>query len=103
MTEESNQAKTLGRAVARIQSAALALVCSLICGLGIFLMTVWLLVKGGEHVGPHLQLLSQYFIGYSVSWRGSLIGFFYGAILGGVVGWAIGQIYNRIVNLRHRS
>ena len=64
------------------------------------MMTVWLVLKGGPHVGAHLQLLGQYFIGYSVTWLGSFIGLFYGAVLGGSIGWAIGVIYNRVVALR---
>lgn len=95
------QKQELSRTVARIQSTVLALVFGLIGGVGLFAITVWLLVKGGDHVGSHLQLLNQYFIGYSVSWGGSVIGFFYGALVGGIIGWAIGQLYNRIVNYRH--
>ena len=52
----------------------------MIGGGGLFLMTAWLLLKGGPHVGQHLQLLSQYFIGYSVTWWGSIVGFAWGAL-----------------------
>ncbi len=100
MSKNSNQANELSRAVARMQAGILALVFGLIGGLGVFLMTAWLLVKGGDRVGPHLSLLGQYFIGYSVSWTGSIIGLFYGALCGGVIGWVIGKIYNRIVTIR---
>jgi hypothetical protein len=102
MTKKSDQLNELSRAVARIHAGVLALVVGLIGGLGVFLMTVLLLIKGGDIVGPHLQLLSQYFIGYSVSWKGSLVGFVYGALLGGAIGWAIGKIYNRVVIIRSR-
>jgi len=35
------------------------------------------MTERGEYiVGPHLQLLSQFFIGYKVSFWGSIIGFF---------------------------
>jgi hypothetical protein len=71
-------------------------------GLGIFVMTVWLLIKGGPQVGLHLQLLSHYFIGYSVTWTGSVVGCFYGALIGGIVGWTIGKIYNGVVGIRQR-
>lgn len=58
--------------------------------------------QDGPHVGQHLQLLSNYFIGYSVTWHGSVIGLFYGALAGAAIGWAVGAIYNRIVDLKAR-
>jgi len=67
--------------VARIQAA---FVMAVVCGLGIFIATAWLLIKGGTNVGQHLQLLGQYFPGYKVTWAGSLVGMFYGAIVGGI-------------------
>jgi hypothetical protein len=97
---EGKPAKELSRAVARIQAAVLALVFGLIGGSGLFLMTAWLLIRGGDEVGPHLRLLAIYFIGYSVTWHGSIIGFCWGAFTGGLIGWAIGMVYNRIVNVR---
>ncbi len=86
----------------RIHAGVLAVVCALIGGIGMFGMTVWLLIKGGESVGAHLGLLSNYFIGYRVSWGGSLIGFFYGALLGGAIGWVIGKIYNAVAGFRQK-
>jgi ABC-type nitrate/sulfonate/bicarbonate transport system permease component len=53
-------------------------------------------------VGPHLQLLGQFFIGYKVSFLGSIVGFFYGFALGTLCGAAIGWIYNKIVDFRTR-
>jgi hypothetical protein len=93
-------ANELSRSVARIHAAVLALVLGLICGFGVFATTVWLILKGGQQVGLHMQLLSNYFIGYSVTWTGSVIGFFWGVLIGGIIGWAIGEIYNRIVSIR---
>ncbi len=100
MGKKNNQTNELSRAVARIQAGVMALVFGLIGALVVFVMTVWLLVKGGHNVGAHLNLLGHYFIGYSVSWTGSVVGLFYGALLGGLIGWAIGKIYNRIVAIR---
>jgi hypothetical protein len=71
-------------------------------GVGLFLMTAWLLMKGGPHVGQHLQLLSNYFIGYSVTWWGSVVGLFYGAVSGAVIGWAVSTLYNKVVELRQK-
>ena len=92
----------VNQAVVRLQTGVLTIVCALLGGVGLFVMTAWLLIKGGPQVGTHLQLLGQYFIGYSVTWQGSLVGFFYGALVGGVVGWSIGTIYNGIVAIRQR-
>ncbi len=90
----------LSRTVANIQAGVLAFVGGVIGGLGLFIMTAWLLLEGGPHVGSHLQLLSNYFIGYSVTWPGSVIGLLYGALTGGVLGWTIGFIYNKVVGIR---
>jgi len=94
--------RELSRAVVRLQVGVLAIVFALVGGMTLFIMTVWLLIKGGSHVGAHLQLLNQFFIGYSVSWTGSIVGAFYGMLLGGVAGWTIGTVYNRIAELRSK-
>jgi len=86
--------------VARIEARVLALVGAIVGGAGLFLMTAWLVVKGGPQVGVHLQLLSYYFYGYSVTWSGSFVGFFYGALVGAAAGWLIGMTYNAIAHLR---
>jgi hypothetical protein len=101
MSNDQRAVDEVSRAIARIQTGVLTIVFAAICGLGLFLITVWLLLKDGPHVGEHLRLLGNYFPGYSVTWPGSVIGFFYGALVGGVLGWAIGTIYNRIVGIRH--
>ena len=89
--------------ILRLNSQVLGLALGLLCGLAIFIATNWLVFKGGEQVGPHLQLLSQYFIGYRVSFLGSLIGFAYGFALGTLSGALLGWIYNKIVALGNRK
>jgi hypothetical protein len=84
-----------------LNTKILGLSLGLLCGLGVFIATNWLVLKGGKVVGPHLQLLSQYFIGYRVSFFGSFIGFAYGFALGTLSGSLIGWIYNRIVKFRN--
>jgi len=90
-----------------LNSKVTGLALGLIFGIIIFIMTNWLVIKGGyvsengEYVvGPHLQLLGQFFIGYEVSFIGSIIGFFYGFAAGTICGAVIGGIYNKIVQLR---
>lgn len=97
---ERNRVDEASRMVSRLQAGALAVIGAVIGGLALFIMTAWLLLKGGSQVGLHLQLLGHYFIGYSVTWKGSLVGLFYGSLTGAVVGWSIGRLYNGIVNRR---
>jgi hypothetical protein len=87
----------LERAVARLRAGVMAVVFGLVAGSGLFLATAWLLVRGGEPLGPHLALLGQFFPGYTVSWPGAFIGFAWAALAGAVTGAAVGWIYNRTV------
>jgi hypothetical protein len=83
-----------------LNAKVLGLVLGLLLGLIIFMATNWLVIKGGDPVGPHLALLGQYFIGYRVSFWGSLVGFGYGFALGTLCGALIGWIYNAVARLR---
>ena len=87
--------------VARLRASVMAVVFGLTGGVGLWVATAWLLIKGGEQVGYHLGLLSNYFPGYRVSWPGSFLGLFYGGLLGAVVGWSVAWIYNRVARLRN--
>ena len=106
MADDNLSEEKLLRGILRLNGKILGLVLGILLGLAIFIGTNWLLVKGalapsGQHiVGPHLQLLSQFFLGYRVSFLGSIIGFLYGFALGTLCGAAIGWIYNKIVDFR---
>jgi len=100
MAQQQGKKDEISQAIARIKTNALAIVCAMIGGVGLFVITAWLLIKDGPDAGQHLQLLSNYFIGYSVTWWGSVVGLFYGALCGGVIGWAVGMIYNTVVGIR---
>ena len=89
MTNQNDSSKEMAKAVARLQAKILALVMGLACGFGLFAMTAWLVVKGGNEVGLHLKLLGHYFIGYSVTWPGAFVGLGYGFIVGGAIGWQL--------------
>jgi hypothetical protein len=86
--------------VVRLNAAIAGVVTGLLAGLVLFAATNWLVLKGGPVVGPHLALLGQYFIGYRVSFVGSLIGFAWAFLLGFLVGAAVVAIYNRLADLR---
>jgi len=87
----------LEAAVARLRAGVMAVVFALVAGTGLFLATAWLLIRGGEPLGPHLALLGQYFPGYTVSWPGAFVGFAWAALAGALTGSAVGWIYNRMV------
>lgn len=81
-------------AFARMDVMALAVAMGTVCAMGLFLLTVTLLVKGtppGMHIGIHLGLLGIYLPAFSVSWVGSVIGAVYAFVIGAVVGfiWAV--------------
>jgi hypothetical protein len=86
----------------RLNATVQGVVLGLIAGLGIFIATNWLIIKGGPVVGPHLALLGQFFIGYRVTFVGSLIGFAYGFVLGFCVGYGVASVYNRLADIRQR-
>ena len=94
----------------RLDAVVQGVVSGIVAGLVVFVATNWLVVKGGQVgadgeivVGPHLSLLSQFFIGYTVTFVGSLIGFAYAAVCGFVVGYCVAGMYNWFVSLRERK
>ena len=92
----------LERAVLRLNANILGLVLGIIAGLIIFVITNFLILKGGEVVGPHLSLLRNFFPYYSVSFVGSIIGFVWALVFGYVAGFVIASLYNLVVKLKSR-
>jgi len=91
------------REIVRLNSVMMGIVAGLLSGMVIFVATMWLVVKGGSHVGEHLSLLSHFFPGYSVTFFGSFVGLAYGLHLGFLIGFIIGRLYNYIVRISERS
>jgi hypothetical protein len=86
----------------RLDASIQGIVAGVVLGVIIFLATNWLVLKGGAVVGPNLALLGQFFIGYRVTFLGSLIGFGYGFVCGFLGGYLVASLYNWIVELRER-
>ncbi len=84
---------------ARMDKLALATATGAVSGLAIFIATMALVLKGGDVIGPNLQLLNQYFIGYTVSVMGSLIGFGYSFFWGFLFGWLFAYLRNLAVGI----
>jgi hypothetical protein len=87
------------RTFARLDATALGIAVGAIGGVGLFAATSILLLKGGAHVGQNLSLLSQFFPGYRVTWRGAVIGLGYGLVAGFVAGWVLAKARNAAVGL----
>jgi len=86
----------------RLNKTVYGVVTGLVLGLGLFVTTNWLVLRGGEVVGPHLALLNNFFIGYEVTFGGSLIGLAYGLVFGFAVGYTVAGLYNWLVALKRR-
>lgn len=98
--EEKHLEEVVLTRLLRLNATVHGIVFGLVAGLIIFIATNWLVLKGGPVIGPNLSLLGQFFIGYQVSFIGSLIGFGYGFVSGFVVGYLIARLYNWILDLR---
>lgn len=87
------------RAFAKLDKLAFAVSVGTVCGLAIFLATLFLIIKGGAHVGENLKLLNQYFIGYTVSVEGAFIGLGYSFLWGFIFGWLFAYLRNFFTGL----
>jgi len=102
MTQENNEQleKVLRTRLLRLNATIHGIVFGLVAGLILFVATNWLVIKGGGVVGPNLALLNQFFIGYKVTFVGSIIGFFYAFVTGFLVGFFVARVYNWILDMR---
>ncbi|HXX35440.1 MAG TPA: NAD(P)/FAD-dependent oxidoreductase, partial [Thermodesulfobacteriota bacterium] len=68
--EEAALEKLLPAVFSRMDQLGLATAIGSVCGLLTFLATIWMVIKGGA-TSLHLQLLNQYFFGYTVTVKGA--------------------------------
>ncbi|MGH9946539.1 MAG: hypothetical protein ACRD6X_05005 [Pyrinomonadaceae bacterium] len=109
MTEKSNEEemifnadetdRLIAESLAKLDAIALGISIGTLFALVIFLATNILILKGGDEIGRNLSLLNQYFIGYDVSFWGSLVGLVYGFATGLVLGFLIAFLRNFIVSV----
>ena len=98
--EEKRLEEVILTRLVRLNAKIQGVVIGLVTGVALFIATNWLVLKGGRDVGRHLSLLGQFFIGYRVTFLGSLIGFAYGFVCGFVVGYSVARIYNWVADLK---
>ena len=96
----AKEEELIKHAVIRLNGNVLGFVIGAVFAISIFVATNWLVLKGGDVVGPHMGLLDQFYWGYSVSFLGSLIGAAYAFVTGYIVGLFIGGVYNFVAFLR---
>jgi formate hydrogenlyase subunit 3/multisubunit Na+/H+ antiporter MnhD subunit len=104
-SEQQNLERVVLIRLLRLNATVQGIVTGVIAGFGLFAATNWLLItaKEGDIVGPHLSLLSQFMIGYEVSFVGSLIGFVYAFVFGFVAGYGVSAMYNYLVSWKEKS
>ncbi len=86
--------KIIKQTFARMDKFAIATAIGTVSGLLMFLATLWLVIKGGEVVGPNLKLLNQYFLGYTVTVKGAFIALGYSFFWGFLFGWLFAYLRN---------
>ena len=83
--------------LAHLDPKALGVASGFVLGLWIWGLTIFRIIRGGEQSGGYLTLMSNYFIGYSVSVPGSVIGFIYALLIGLVLGYSFARMRNFFV------
>jgi protoporphyrinogen oxidase len=84
----------IARVFPKLDRVAFGVSLGTTAGLLLFLATIALVAKGGDAIGPKLQLLNEYFPGYSVTVPGSFLGLLYGFFSGFVGGWSFAFVRN---------
>ena len=101
--EESRAARVLRDAFARYDAVALGWALAIPAAFSLFTATAILLIKGGPVVGPNLSLLSNYLVGFQVSWPGAFVGFVEGGVGGFGFGWCMAKLINAVVGWQERA
>ncbi len=81
-------------AFARLDPLALGVAVGSVCGVGLFLATALLVVKGGPVVGPNLSLLGNYLLGFKATWGGAFLGLLESGVGGFGLGYGIAGLRN---------
>jgi hypothetical protein len=75
-----------GLVIAPLHKRAMGMAVGLVLGALVFLVTLVTTFFPADQQWP-LELLSQYFAGYTVSWPGAFVGLLWGGFVGFVAGW----------------
>ena len=82
----------------KLNVKAFAFTCGIIWGIGLFLITWWIIVFGGA--SGESTLIGRVYLGYRISPLGSIIGLIWafadGLIAGAIFAWLYNQISSRV-------
>jgi hypothetical protein len=79
----------------KLNIKAFAFACGLIWGIGLFLLTWWVIISGGST--GETTLIGRVYWGYNISALGSIIGLIW-AFVDGLIGGAVfAWLYNRLI------
>lgn len=79
---------------AKMDKLAFATAVGSVSGLVTFMATLWLALKSGSPIGPHLELLQQFFAGYTVTVEGAFVGWAYSFFWAFLWGWLFAYLRN---------
>jgi hypothetical protein len=79
---------------------ACALTCGLIWGLGLFVLTWWIMAFDGST--GEVTFIGRLYRGYTISPTGSVIGLAWGFVDGAIGGAIFAWLYNRLATGRQR-
>jgi len=101
MEEVAHRTNLPGRVVlvlAYIDARALGVSLGILCGVWLFLLAFVPLWRGDSQALRSVALLSQYFPGFRISYKGILVGVVYASIGGFAVGYLFASIRNLLVH-----
>jgi len=78
----------------KLNTKAFALTCGILSGVGLFLLTWWLIITGGAT--GEKTLIGRVYLGYCISPLGSLIGLVWAFVDGLICGLIFAWLYNLI-------
>lgn len=93
-SKEAFWVRILSISLARIDKLGFAIASGSIASLMVFLVTIILIIKGHDAAISILQLLNQYFFGYTVTLKGAFIGMAYSFSWGFIFGWLFAYFRN---------
>ncbi len=98
MTTRRRPDELVAKAFLPLHKLAFGVATGVAAAIGIYLITIVYILRNPQP-GFHLGLLSQFFTGYSVTWRGALIGAVWAGFSGFVLGWFLAFSRNFLVGL----